>query len=160
VRVARGSDGLKGAAKLDARAGSERTVTVPLEFDLAAALTLTPPTAAPAGSKVSVAWTGPNRKGDYVTVVQAGAARTGYLDYRNTENGNPLEITLPPEPGKYEMRYVLGEPQRVLASTPIEASVVTATLFAPADAVVGSDIDVEWTGPNGSGDWITIVKPD
>ena len=160
VRVSRASDGLEGAAKLDARAGGDRTVTVPLELDLKAELTLTPANAAPAGSKVSVAWTGPNRKGDYVTVVKAGAETTAYLAYRNTDDGNPLEIALPAEPGPYEMRYVLGAPQRVLASVPIAATVVSASLDAPAEAVVGGDVDVSWTGPDGAGDWITVVKPD
>jgi Ca-activated chloride channel family protein len=154
------ADGLKGSAKLDARAGAARTVTIPLDFPLEATLTLSPASGTPAGSKVSVAWTGPNRQGDYITVVKTGAPVTDYLDYQGTDHGNPLEITLPAEPGQYEMRYVLGRPQRVLASVPLAAGATTASITVPPSAAAGTDIEVTWTGPGYPGDWITIVKPD
>lgn len=160
VTAVRTSDGLKGEAPVTAKAGGERTVTVALEFKVAAALKLTPSGQAPVGSKVSVNWTGPNRAGDYITVVKAGATVTDYLDYRQTKDGNPVAITLPADPGDYEMRYVLGRPQRILASVPLKAVAVQATLTAPPTAPAGGKISIAWTGPANPGDWITVVKPD
>lgn len=159
VTVNRASDGREGASKLDARASGGRTVTIPLELDLQATLTVTPATG-PAASKVSVAWTGPNRSGDYVTIVKPGAVATDYMSYDETAHGNPVAITLPNEPGDYEMRYVLATPRRVLASTPVKVGVVEASLTVPASGAVSSEVEVSWVGPNYASDWITVVKPD
>jgi len=160
VAVTRASDGLTGRQQLSAHAGARRTVTIPLETRLDAALVLTPAGQAPAASKVSVNWTGPNRRGDYVTVVKAGATVTEYLDYRETGSGNPVLITMPPDPGDYEMRYILGQPQRVLASVPLKVVATQASVSGPPTAQAGSRIAITWTGPANPGDWITIVRPE
>jgi Ca-activated chloride channel family protein len=160
VTVVRASDGLRGRAGLSARAGGERTLTIALELKLEASLAVTPAAQAPVGSKVAVKWTGPNRAGDYITIVKTGALVTDYLDYEETKNANPVEITLPAEPGDYEMRYVLGRPQRVLASAPLKLVSAQASLTAPQTAPAGGKIAIGWTGPGNPGDWITVVKPD
>ena len=68
---------------------------------------------------------------------------------------------MPVEPGEYEIRYMLGQPIRTLASVDITATPAEATLAAPDEAITGQEIKVEFTGPPaGSGDWITIVAPD
>jgi Ca-activated chloride channel family protein len=85
---------------------------------------------------------------------------SAYLDYQNTDRGNPVVITLPAETGDYEMRYVLGAPQRVLASLPFKVGTVEAKLTVPQIAAAGSEIEVAWTGPGYASDWITVVKPD
>lgn len=159
VTVAR-ADGLKGQGVLNARAGVERTLTIPLEFKLAATLASTPAGAAPAGSSASIKWTGPNRDGDYVTVVKVGAELTAYLDYDYTKAGDPLVIDMPVEPGDYEIRYMLGRPQRTLAALAIKVTAVAATLKGPSSVAAGAPFDIDWTGPNGANDWITVVKPD
>jgi Ca-activated chloride channel family protein len=160
VTVKRASDGVEGTSKLEARAAAgTRTVTIPLEIGLTATLTVTPATA-PAASTVSVAWTGPNRSGDYVTIVKPGASVNDYMDYEDTARGNPVSITAPNEPGDYEMRYVLGTPRRVLAATPVKVSIVEAAITVPASAAVASEVEITWVGPNYASDWITVVKPD
>ncbi|MCD0162042.1 hypothetical protein IHN63_12070 [Deinococcus sp. 6YEL10] len=50
-------------------------------------------------------WTGPNNPGDYVTIVPRGAPVGAYLDYFYTRDGNPGALTLPAQPGEYELRY-------------------------------------------------------
>jgi Ca-activated chloride channel homolog len=160
VSVVRTSDGLTGKQPFSAHAGARRTVTIPLEIRLDASLVLTPAGQALAASRVSVSWTGPNRHGDYVTVVKAGATVTEYLDYRDTSTGNPVPITLPAETGDYEMRYVLGQPQRVLASVPLKVIATQASVSGPPTAFAGSRITIDWSGPANPGDWVTIVKPD
>jgi Ca-activated chloride channel family protein len=159
VSVERSADGLKRKTTLTAAAGGSRTVTIALPVTLQASLTVMPLGTAPAGSKVSVAWQGPNRQGDYITVVEKGADVGTYHDYQYTKSGSPVSITLPGEPGDYEVRYVLGQPQKVLASAPLKATGVSATLTAPDSAAVGASVQVTWLGPNYPGDFVTIVAP-
>jgi Ca-activated chloride channel family protein len=160
VSVVRTSDGLKGEVALSAQAGAQRTVTIALEFKLEATLALTPTGDAPAGSRVAVKWTGPNRAGDYITVVKKGALPTDYLNYQDTKSGGPVDIVVPAEPGDYEMRYMLGRPQRVLAAVPLKIVAVQASLSAPPTAPAGTKVAIVWSGPGNPGDWITVVKPD
>jgi Ca-activated chloride channel homolog len=55
-----------------------------------------------------------------VTIVPAGADEGAYLDYRYLDSGSPATLTAPGEAGRYEVRYVFGNGDRTLASTPIE----------------------------------------
>ncbi|GGS31761.1 VWA domain-containing protein [Deinococcus knuensis] len=71
----------------------------------AATYTLNAPRQGKAGSAVQVRWTGPNNPGDYVTIVRKGAPVGAYLDYFYTKDGNPGSLTLPDQPGEYEIRY-------------------------------------------------------
>lgn len=52
-----------------------------------ATLEATPAGRAPAGSTVTVKWSGPNGPGDYITVVRKGAGPSEYLSYRQTSDG-------------------------------------------------------------------------
>jgi Ca-activated chloride channel family protein len=159
VTVERPADGLKGTGTLQCRAGAERTLTIVLEPAFEAKLQVTPAGAAPAGSEVSIAWQGPDRDGDYLTITAVGAPATSYLDYKYTRSGNPLRLTLPSQPGDYEIRYVLGRPYKVLAREAIAVTDVTATVIAAATAAAGSSVTVAWTGTAHNGDFITIVPP-
>ena len=87
------------------------TVVIPVELDA------TP--SAPAGSEVSVTWTGPDNKNDYITVVPAGAKEGKYQKYRYTRTGSPLKLQMSEELGRYELRYVMGQSKRVLARLPL-----------------------------------------
>jgi Ca-activated chloride channel family protein len=73
-----------------------------------------------AGGAFEVSWTGPDNPGDYLTIVPAGAAEGAYLDYAYTADGSPVALTAPDEAGRYEVRYVTGQGDRTLASTPVE----------------------------------------
>jgi Ca-activated chloride channel homolog len=123
-----------------------------------AAITLTAPTEAPAGSAIKVAWTGPNNALDYVTVVKKGAPAGTFLSYQYTSAGSPISLNLPPEPGAYEIRYSNDTSRLTLASRPITLTKSTYGVDNPAQAVAGSEIAVKWTGPNNPSDYITIVK--
>jgi Ca-activated chloride channel homolog len=113
---------------------------------------------APAGSRISVKWTGPNNERDYVTIVKKGAAEGAYLDYKYTRDGNPVQISTPREPGDYELRYSSESSGKTLFSRPIKLVAATYRLEAPREAKTGSQVQVKWTGPNGQGDYVTIVK--
>ncbi len=117
----------------------------------------TPPAAA-AGSSFQVSWTGPDNKSDYVTIVEKGAAQGSYGSYVYTRNGNPLELTTEETPGDYEVRYVMGQSKRTLARKAITLEPVEASLTVPGEAMVDSQVEVSWMGPDNRKDYITIVE--
>ncbi len=113
-----------------------------------------------AGAVLSVAWTGPDNKGDYVTIVRKDAAAGTSGSYRLTREGRSLELTAPIEPGDCEVRYVTGRSQTILGRAPVTVTPATATLNATAEVVLGTTLSVEWTGPNNPGDFITLVPKE
>ncbi|MFA7095825.1 MAG: VWA domain-containing protein [Gammaproteobacteria bacterium] len=74
-----------------------------------------------AGSEFEVHWNGPAYSHDYVTIAQPDAAEGDYfLSYFDVSDGNPGRLTAPDEPGRYELRYVMGSGPRVIARVAIE----------------------------------------
>lgn len=133
---------------------------VPLEVtDASVDLAFNP--SAVLGEKLVVDWSGPGTDGDYIDLVPGGYTKTsGELSYAYTDSGNPAELSLPGEPGEYQVRYVLESPdgRTILKTVPLilkdaEFSVAPAS----ASATAGSTIKVAWTGPAGSQDYIDIV---
>jgi Ca-activated chloride channel family protein len=122
--------------------------------------TLEGPEKVAAGAQFDVNWTGPNYPDDYITIVASGAPEGSYKSYEYTKDESPATLKAPDEPGTYELRYVVGNGNRTLASQKIEVTSVSAQLTAPESAPAGSRISVEWVGPNNSDDYITIVAPD
>ena len=127
---------------------------------LAAPVSVSPPSEAEASTTISVPWQGPNNAGDYLSVAEPGAAGSAFLTYVRTNAGNPSALALPEEPGQYEVRYVDAKTGEVLASAPIVATGLTASLEVPEEVDAGAGFEVIWQGPNEPGDFITIVAPD
>ena len=155
VPVAPGDYELRYSSDNSSRTMASRPITVK-----AASYALEAPSTAGAGSQIQVKWTGPNNRGDYVTIVKKGAPVGTYTKYFYTSGGNPGRLQTPPEAGEYELRYSTeaASPNPTLASLPITLSASQYSLDAPASAVAGSKLSVKWTGPNNSGDYVTIVK--
>ncbi|HYE60414.1 MAG TPA: hypothetical protein VD997_00330 [Phycisphaerales bacterium] len=125
--------------------------------EVLSAATVQAPAQVPAGSAFTASWTGPNNRGDFVTIVAATAAPAAYASYKETQHGPSLELTAPIEPGKYEVRYVTGQSKTVLARASIEVLAAGAMLEAPAEVGIGAPFSVTWAGPNNTGDFVTIV---
>lgn len=125
--------------------------------------TLTAPDEAVLGTVIVVAWTGPNNPGDYVTVVPKETPDGQYGNYTETAQGSSLNLTLPPTAGDAELRYMSGQGRLVLGRRAIKILAPAVSLSAVDEAIAGSTLAVNWTGPGNSGDYITIVakeKPD
>jgi Ca-activated chloride channel family protein len=131
---------------------SEPFETQPVSASLEVAETIN------AGATFEVAWTGPDNEGDYITIVEAGAAEGAYGSFAYTFSGSPIRINAPETPGEHEVRYVTGQTDRTLASVTVEIVAVDATVQAPATVNAGAELEVEWTGPDNNGDYITIVE--
>ncbi len=110
-----------------------------------------------AGGKISVAWSGPNGQGDYVSIDPPDAPDRAYLQYAYTRSGSPAVIQVPEEPGSYAIRYHQGQKRTVIATIDLEVLANAATVAGPLSVSGGSEFEVTWTGPDNSGDYITIV---
>lgn len=120
----------------------------------------TPPTSATSAEPLSINWTGPNYKGDYVDIVPRGFTQTsGEISYAYTSAGNPSLVTAPGAPGEYDIRYVVeGQPQRrIMTTAPLTVSEAPAALTAPRTARKGETLSITWTGPNRQGDYVDLV---
>lgn len=111
-----------------------------------------------AGASFEVSWTGPDNDRDYVTVVPEGAAQGKYESYTYTNKGSPLELRASDEPGSYEVRYVMGQSKRILASSPITVKAAQASLDVSGDGMVEAPVEVSWTGPDNDRDYIAIAE--
>ncbi|MFV2002550.1 MAG: VWA domain-containing protein [Paracoccaceae bacterium] len=115
------------------------------------------PSSAPAGATILVDWTGGDYRGDYISVAEAGSGEKTYVAYSYTSYGSPLGVTLPLEPGEYELRYVFSQDREVAARQTITVTPVDATVSGPASVIAGSVVDVSWTGPGYQNDYVTIA---
>ncbi len=111
-----------------------------------------------AGSEFEVGWSGPDNARDFITIVEVGADEGEFLSYAYTRNGNPATITAPDGLGTFEVRYVLDESDRTIASATVEVTAVEATLEVPETVGAGSEFEVNWTGPDNARDFVTIVE--
>ncbi|HEY0947814.1 MAG TPA: hypothetical protein VGD81_21200 [Opitutaceae bacterium] len=131
--------------------GRARLIVTPV------AATLEGPAEVVLGTEVTVAWTGPNNRGDYVTIVPAGTPDGQYRNYAETEKGSPLAITAPVEAGDAEIRYMTQQDRKVLARRPLKIIAAPTSLAAPEEVKAGAEFPVAWTGPDNPQDYITVV---
>lgn len=122
---------------------------------------VTAPATAVAGSTIEVGWTGPNAQSDYIGIGSADAEDGAqWANYSYTNDGNPVELEMPTQPGDYVIRYFLQDGRVALASTTITLTPAQASLTAPATAVAGSTIEIGWTGPDYPSDYLGIGRAD
>jgi phage baseplate assembly protein gpV len=129
----------------------------PITVGAVSASVTAPPTAA-AGAKIKITWQGPNNPRDFVTIVKAGTAEKQYAAYEYTSKGSTLEMRAPDVAGEYEVRYLTAQTYATLATAKMTVTAVSASLKAPATAIAGSSVVVNWQGPNNERDYVTIVK--
>ncbi|MFP7671966.1 VWA domain-containing protein [Marivita sp. S0852] len=121
--------------------------------------TLVAPTEAAAGSMIEVGWTGPNYPDDYIGIGRVDA--TGSAKWENwvqIRDGNPIDLLMPATPGEYLITYFQRQDRTPLASIPITLKPLDATVTAPATAMAGEVIEVNWTGPDYQKDYIGIGR--
>ena len=106
-------------------------------------ITLKSATEAIAGSSVSIAWTGPDNKGDFITIVPKNTEDGKYEKWAYTGGGSPLEVTATQTSGEAEIRYMNENGNKVLARSAISINAPTITLKAPAQATAGAPLVIE-----------------
>ena len=71
-----------------------------------------------------------------------------------------MKVRAPSDPGSYEVRYILGRGNKLLAKTTIEIKSVSAQVQAPASADMATAFEVAWQGPGNKEDYISVARPD
>jgi len=119
--------------------------------------TLSPPTPITAGSIFALDWMGPDYKNDYISLAKPGAKVSSYETYTYTKHGSPMQLKAPTTPGTYLLRYIASGPdQMAIATKEIMVVAVSATLESKDTVPAGSELQVTWTGPNSTNDYIAI----
>ena len=120
-------------------------------------ITLTGPDSVTAGALFDINWqNGVNRR-DYITIVPLGADEGTYESYFTVEDFSEGLLTAAPEPGLYELRYVLNQGARTVARRAIEVTEAEVTLDAPATVQTGEEFKLSWQGRVNKRDFVTIV---
>jgi len=151
----------EGSYELRYFAGQDDTVLFRRDIAVTAveSLSLSFPSSAKLGDTIPVEWQGPDADGDFVGVGLKSKSNQ-YLKYFNTCDGSPGMLTMPTKPGDYEVRYFSGQDNKVLHRQPIRVSELDAiSLEVPASAVIGETLSIGWTGPDYSGDFVSIRVP-
>ncbi|SEW27058.1 Ca-activated chloride channel family protein [Aliiroseovarius sediminilitoris] len=135
---------------------ARRPITV-----LPVSASLTAPDQVVAGAAVDVEWEGPDNKNDYISVAASDQEPNKYVNYAYANRGNPVSVTMPLDPGTYELRYIAhGKPAKIIATRPVTVVAAQVTIEAQSDAVAGSDVEVTWDGPDNKNDYISVASAD
>lgn len=109
------------------------------------------------GAKFEASWTGTVNNQDYITIVPIGTEEGKYGNYIVVRDKGTGALAAPSEPGMYELRYVLREGAKTLASTNIEVTEPEVAVTAPATVLAGSKFPVSWSNAVNAQDYISIV---
>ena len=99
--------------------GSRLLAKAPLTVNPVTA-TVQPPSSVKAGTEFAVNWRGPGYAEDYLSVAKVGQPPSGSVNRTPVRPGTSLKLRAPKEPGTYEVRYILGRGNRLLATTVIK----------------------------------------
>lgn len=138
------------------REGNKTIASAMIEI-IAPEVSISGPATALTGSKFDVSWTGAVDANDYVTIVPAGADDGQYGNYIVVRQNSSGELGAPADPGMYELRYLLREGNKTLATAMIEITEPEVTVSAPDTVLAGASFDVSWTGAVNANDYVSIV---
>jgi hypothetical protein len=110
------------------------------------------------GAELSVSWSGDSASRDSIVVVAADAADNVRTGAKRVEENESVTINVPDEPGDYEVRYFDAASNSVIAKSDLTVALPEISMTAPASGMAGSEIDIEWTGPNDRSDHLTIAE--
>lgn len=120
--------------------------------------TLDVPAEIGAGAPIEVTWTGPDNPNDYISIAEQGTDDDAYADYTRTRDGSPLTVRAPDTPGRYEIRYVMAQSDRVIARSPVNVTAVEAQFDVADTLMVDTPVQINWTGPDNPNDYISIAE--
>ena len=138
------------------REGGRTMASTPVEV-VEAEMGIAAPEEVTTGASFKVTWSASIHPEDYVTIVPAGAEEGKYTNYQRVRDVTENRLIAPAEPGLYEVRYVLREGGRTMASTPVEVVEAEVTVSGPDVARAGTKIQVSWSISIHPEDYVTIV---
>ena len=136
--------------------GGKTLASVPVEV-VEAELGISAPQQVTAGAPFEVQWSSVVNPRDYYTIVPAGSREGGYTSWERVKQNHAGQLVAPAEPGLYEVRYVLDNGGKTLASVPVEVVEAELEISAPASIRAGSTFELSWSQVVNSRDYYTIV---
>ena len=141
--------------------GGQRVVGRSAPFETAAATAaLQAPTEVAAGTRFAVVWDGPGGPGDRIELHSMATPEGAPLRPVATVRtfARPATLLAPPDPGTYELRYVTGGSEHVLAT--LDVAVVEARVEVTVPDVVAADavFEVAVSGAVGPRDVLVLVR--
>src|SRR5690606_32609214 len=133
------------------REGARTAASAPVEV-VEADVSVSGPEVVRAGTSLRVSWTAVIHPEDYITIVPSGADEGKYGEFIRVMHTLQGDIGAPQVPGLYELRYVLHEGVRTLASQDLEVVAAAAPvddgagLSVPPKATAGETITVSCGG--------------
>jgi len=138
------------------REGAKTMASLPIEV-VTPEVSVSGPAQVRTGEAFEVTWTGTVSGNDYIAIVPMGADEGSYGNHALVREDNRETLKAQAEPGLYELRYILREGGKTLASTPIEVVTAEVAVSGPESAPAGSPVKVSWTGTVANNDYIAIV---
>jgi Ca-activated chloride channel family protein len=123
-------------------------------------ITISAPKTVLAGSKFDVSWTGTVHPRDFVTIVPMGAEEGQYGNYQNVSDADTKALKAPADPGLYEVRYILREGRKTMASATVEVTEPDVTISSVTEVRAGTKLRVSWTGAVATNDFINLVPAE
>ncbi len=153
-----GAPGIPGDYELRYVVSADRQViaTRPLTVTPVTA-TLTAPETVVAGSAVTVQWSGPANKSDYISLAEPGQGPSAHQSYSYVSDSDRVSLAVPGIPGNYELRYILYADRQIVVNRPLTVTPATASLEAPRRVAAGTTFSVTWQGPANQSDYIAIA---
>lgn len=123
--------------------------------------TLTAPARAKSGSEVTVNVAGSSNPRDFISIVPKGSKAGFYAAYKYADTSGTAKLMAPVTVDDYEIRLLAANaPHATLASRPLVAEKVSASVQGPAQVAAGAKFDLNWTGPNNARDDVGIGDAD
>jgi Ca-activated chloride channel family protein len=111
-----------------------------------------------AGRGFSVRWRRASDDEGYVVLAATDAAVGDYVSWRPDTEARVAEFTAPRAPGSYELRFVRSADNLVIGRRLLEVTETPVRLEVGTVVSAGTRFDVVWTGPDSSGDFITVSR--
>lgn len=134
---------------------AEKLITV-----LSADIALHVPRTASTGQIVEIEIMGAVNKNDIVGVANPDAKIDEFIFSGLVRPGRALKLRMPDLPGDYEFRFVSRKKQQISLRYPVTIAEVSASISTNQEAMAGSNVLVEWTGPANSRDHLCLVKAE
>ena len=136
--------------------GAKTLATAPIEV-IAPDATISGPETVTTGAAFEIEWGTPIHPRDMITILPVGTKEGATGPYRRVGDKTTGQLTAPAEPGLYELRYILNEGAKTLATAPIEVIAPDATISGPETVTTGAAFEIEWGSPIHPRDMVTIL---
>ncbi len=163
----RAGDKLEGSLNAPAEPGlyevryvldeGHRTLATAAVEVMEAEVTVSAPPEVTQGAKFAVSWSKSVHGSDYITIVPAGAKDGTRKNHIRVSDKRESSLVAPADTGLYEVRYVLDEGHRTMATTPVEVVAAEVSISGPDVVRAGVPVHVTWTGAVHGSDYVTIV---